>query len=324
MEFTQLLKQRDDSTRRINFQFSNLELGDRKTIIVNGSEYGLTERGLESMVETLDIPKPYANRCPDDFLVDTVNYWSRKRNDSQWSALVDNGNVRAFMKPDYPYVSAYDIWSQIENHLGSDFQVRNKVINDDLVEVIALTEKHEAKVIDSPVQGGIRFLFSDSWKTFPKFDTYLYRLICTNGMVSPVQQGKFRVSGKSRDEVLSETKEFVLRSVDQIPKMIEGFAILAEDEISNISLALKKICNENGLPNKIYNMLMEWSTKPDFLATVPNHEISDMYGIINLITYVASHNTDLSESHREHLFAIGGNAALNHTTRCGSCGGSVA
>lgn len=321
--FVDMLKQKAEDTQHYHFPFSKFRMLDMNTVEVNGSTHGITAGGVESLLDVLDIPKPYAKKCPDDFFLQTVNFWASERKDTYWSLLAEGDNVRAFMKPEYPYIPTYDIWTEVTNALGDGFTVQSKIVKDDVVEVVALSDKYDTKVVDSVVQGGMKFIFSDSWSVFPSFDTYLYRLICSNGMTSPVRGNKLRVSGKSRGEIISVSKEFISKSVLQIPDMIAGLQMLADDEVTNVASTIRRICLENRLPNKIYTILMEWSDRQDFLATIPNHRVQTMHDIINLITYVASHHRDITEDHRDHLFNIGGSAALHHTTRCTSCGSSV-
>lgn len=322
-DFGTLLLEKAENTQHSTFPFAKLQMLDKGHLEVNGKVHGVSSGGIDSLLDVLDIPKPYAKKCPEDFLVQTMNFWIGQRKDSYWSLLAEGDNVRAFMKPEYPYISTYEVWKEVTDALGSDFEVRNKVVRDDVVEVVALSDKYDTTVVDSIVQGGMKFVFSDSWSVFPSFDTYLYRLVCSNGMTSPVRGNKLRVSGKSKAEIISVAKDFISKSVLQIPAMIEGLQSLADHEISNVPATLRKICLENRLPNKIYIMLMEWSQKQDFLATIPDGSITTMHDIINLITYVASHNRDITEDHREHLFNIGGSAALHQTTRCISCGSTV-
>lgn len=322
-DFGTTLLEKAEKTHHYTFPFAKFQMLDKHNVEVSGKAHGITDSGIDSLLEVLDIPKPYAKKCPDDFLVQTINFWVGQRKDIHWSMLAEDNDIRAFMKPEYPYISTYEVWKEVTAALGSDFEVRNKVVRDDVVEVVALTDKFDTKVVDSIVQGGMKFIFSDSWSVFPSFDTYLYRLVCSNGMTSPVKGNKLRVSGKSRGEIISVAKDFISKSVLQIPAMIEGLQSLADHEVSNVAATLKKICLENRLPNKIYIMLMEWSQKQDFLATIPDGNITTMHDIINLITYVASHNRDITEDHREHLFNIGGSAALHQTTRCVSCGSTV-
>lgn len=321
--FGEMLKERDENTLHYHFPFSKFKMLDINNVEINGTTHGITSSGRDSLLDVLDIPKPYAKKCPDDFLLHTINFWADQRKDTYWSMLAEKNNIRAFMKPEYPYISTYEVWNEVTNALGADFSVQNKIVKDDVVEVVALTDKFDTKIVDSVVQGGMKFIFSDSWSVFPSFDTYLYRLVCSNGMTSPVRGNKLRVSGKSKTEIMSVAKDFIEKSVLQIPDMIDGLQALVDDEVTNVASTIRRICLENRLPNKLYVTLMEWAERQEFLATIPHNRIQTMHDIINLLTYVASHNRDISDDHREHLFNIGGSAALHHTTRCGSCGSSV-
>lgn len=323
-KFVELLQKKSDDTKHINFSFDDIEVTGRKSLRIGDELYGLSDSGLESFVEVLEIPKPYAKRCPDELFMDNVNFWLKDRRDTAFSALVENNVIRNFVKPEYPYIPFADVWSEVEAALGSDFEIANSTIGEDFVSVVALTPRHETEIVDSVVQGGMQFTYSDSWTQFPDFSTYLYRLICSNGMTHPVKENiKFRVSGKSYTEIFGTMKTFVNKAVDNLGGMIHGLEALNDDSVTNIVAVIKRICDENGLPKKIREALIEAASTKAFLQTIPDEQITTMYDIINLVTYVGSHNRDISEDHRQHLLNIGGNAAVNHATRCSSCGSAT-
>jgi hypothetical protein len=48
-----------------------------------------------------------------------------------------------------------------------------------------------------------------------------------------------------------------------------------------------------------------------------------MHDIVNLFTFVGSHDLELTDAVREQLLQIGGSVTMNHAERCGSCGTSI-
>jgi len=323
-EFTQLLQKKSDDTQRLGFTFDKVHVLSKNSIDVEGNLFQVTDHGLESFLEVLDIPKPYARRCPEEFLTETMNFWLKERKEDSYSLLAESGAVRNFVKPDYPYIPFADVWGEVEDALGSEFEVSNQVIGEDFVSVVALTPNFETTVVDSIVRGGVQFSYSDSWSSFPEIDTYLHRLICSNGMTHPVRDNmKFRVAGKSYSEIFGTMKVFLNKAVDNIGGMIEGLEALNNDDVTNIKAVIKKICEENNLPRKIYNVLMEAANAKEFLDTIAGNKITTMHDIVNLVTFVGSHDSDLSSDHRQHLLNIGGAAAVHHASRCASCGSTV-
>lgn len=322
--FVELVNKKSDATEHFRFNFDDISVWGKNRIRVRGNDYSVSKNGLDSLLEVLDIPKPYANRCPEDFLVNTMNFWIKQKEDNPYALLAENNVIRNFIKPEYPYIPIAQVWGEIENSLGNSFEIANSYIGEDSVTAVALTPTYEKKVVDSVVQGGVQFTYSDSWSEFPSFDTYLHRLVCSNGMTAPVRERmKFRISGKSYTEIFGTMKVFLNKAVDNISGMIEGLELLNNDEVTNVRAVIKKICEENGLPKKIYSALLEAASAKEFLQTIPDERITTMHDVINLVTYVGSHNNDLTSDHRSNLLTIGGNSALYHAERCSSCGSAV-
>lgn len=320
---SKILKKRKEDTefRRVNLANAKFHLDNNKKMLsVDNEDLSLRINAYEKMLELINIPKRYADRCKGSFLENTVNHWMS----GFYGALITDGEIRSLMDPNYVYVPSYDIFNVVMNAMPEELIVNGYHVNDDYVELVTLAGGEMATEIeDSPVYGGVRFIHSDSWNVFPRFDSYLLRLICTNGMTSPLHNQKFRVSGKSPTEILHNSEELVLKAIDQVPMMLSGFASLQKEKIDNYRSIVRKICQENKLPNKLMNVLLDAAEKPEFKTTISDRQITSMFDVINLITFVASHNSEISDSHREHLLSIAGSAALLHTTRCESCGGNL-
>jgi hypothetical protein len=238
-----------------------------------------------------------------------------------WAGLFEENSLRSMMSPSYTYVPASDIFQSVESCLTEDIEIGNWSINGDVIEYVGFSPKYDTHIVDSPVRAGLRVLYSDAWSVFPRFDSYLCRIACMNSAITPISSKKFRVSGKSGSELIEQSKEYVTAAVQQIQPMIDGFAHLAEIEVTNFISLIGKICAENNLPKKLKNLIIESVDHQQFKATVSG-EMRTMYDVINLLTWVASH-ADITDAHREHLFAIAGSAMVHNTTRCDSCGGSI-
>jgi hypothetical protein len=323
-EFVELLQKKSDDTEHFGFGLDEVRVVSKNEIEVKNNLFTVTDNGLDSFLEVLDIPKPYARRCPEEFLADTMNFWLKEKKNDSYAALAENGAIRNFVNPNYPYIPFAAVWGEVEDALGGAFEIGNQFIGEDFISVVALGREYEANVVDSLVRGGVQFSYADSWSTFPEVDTYLNRLVCMNGMTHRVQDNmKFRVSGKSYSEIFGTMRVFLNKAVDNIHGMIEGLEALNSDDVTNIKAVVKRICEENGLPMKIYNALMEAASSREYLSTIDGEKISTMHDIINLVTFVGSHNHEIGTDHRQHLLNIGGTAAVHHASRCSSCGSTV-
>lgn len=318
------LEKRDKDTERVFFDYKDLTFsgGQGKLLQIGSEQYGLHDESFTALCRVLDVPKPFASRCDKDLQDQIFNNLIQKRSGTMFSMLAEENRVRSFLSPDYPYVSTFKVVETELNEYDGELEVGNYHLDDNVLEFVGFTPAFDQTIIDSPVRGGLRVVHSDAWTVFPRFDAYLYRVLCTNGLISPLEHRKFRVSGKSESEVLDQVREFVSIALQQIPAMFEGFLALEDLKVENFVSFIRKICLENKLPKKIREILIETSATPEFKSTVRGG-IKTMYDVVNLLTYVASHNDSLSEAHREHLHSIAGSLTLTQSARCNSCGGAV-
>jgi hypothetical protein len=320
------LEKRDKETKRVDFRFSDAKFDnkEKKVLKVGSDQLFLTPNSFDELCEVTEFPKPYAKRCPSELQKHNINFWMDKRGGTMHSALVEGDTIRTFMNPSYPYVSTHKVVDAAFSEHAEEFEVAgNWQVDDAAVEFITFTPEFDKQIVDSGVRGGLRFLHSDSWSLFPRFDTYIYRVLCTNGAVSPLEHKKFRVSGKSELEILTQVRSYVKTSLEQIPTMLEGFLESQNVVVDNFVALIGRICVENKLPKKLRDLLVNTAATPEFLSTIQGQKITTLHDIVNLFSYVASHSKSISAEHREHLASIAGNIMLHNSTRCVSCGGVV-
>jgi hypothetical protein len=81
--------------------------------------------------------------------------------------------------------------------------------------------------------------------------------------------------------------------------------------------------HEFGFPQRLANNLLDTAGNQSFLNTLPGNRLSTMFDIVNLLTYVASHEGEVTDANREALLEAGGQIALSHADRCGTCGSNL-
>lgn len=314
------LADRDAATSHDRFTLSEMRY-ENGAVIYQDQKYLLTENASEQLCDLLGVPKAYADRCPEELKSTTLNYWLNLRGEMMWAGLFEGDNLRSLMSPSYSYVPSLAIFDAVQDCLPEEMEIANWNIRGDILEYVGFSPQYDTHIVDSPVRAGLRVLYSDAWSVFPRFDSYLCRIACLNSAITPISSKKFRVSGKSSAELVEQSQAYVNEAIAQVRPMIDGFANLAEIEVTNFISLIGKICAENGLPKKLKNLIVESVDHQGFRSTVSG-EMRTMYDVINLLTWVASH-ADVTDAHREHLFAIAGSAMTHNTTRCDSCGGAV-
>lgn len=325
VEFLSILKSRDETTTHTPFTVGDSAFsgeGGEFVFGFGGNSYRLSDYSFRQLCGLVDIPVPFASKISTTLLAHNINSLLSERGVGTGAVLLDEENeaVRAFIDPRYPYVATHKILDKIIETIDGPYTIKYANINDVQVSAVILPDELQETIVDSKVFGGIKFAHSDSWNIPTKFETFLFRELCSNGMTTGIDSRKFRVSGASEDQILRQVEEYTRLALDQIPKMIEGFQNSAEESVADVNKLIERFCVEYNLPSKVKERLIYWSTNPIFLETIPNNSVKTMYDFINLLTFVGSHDTTLSQEHRDLLLSIGGGTAISHDERCGQCG----
>jgi hypothetical protein len=320
------LKNRSDNTDHIAFQFGECDfIAESKNdrLVVQGNDYPLTSNAFRQLSEILSVPVPYATRIPNDLLDHTMNYMLDGRKDNYYAALVEDNVVRSFMPTTNPYVSGLEFFEAIESVFEGDYDIKYVKANDVKTSYSILPHEYKNAIDGSNLFGGLNVQFSDSWDIFPSLDTYIWRELCSNGMIDTLKSRKFRIKNSSADEVLTQVRDFARLSLEQLPVLFEQYNALLGEAVTDYVRIVARMCIENKLASKVKDRILFWATQDDFLATISDQKIKNMHDIVNLFTFVGSHDLELTDAVREQLLQIGGSVTMNHAERCGSCGTSI-
>jgi len=322
ISFEDAIRDRSENTQHLDFQFGDVSFkpGKSPSISIGDSEYGLTSNSFRQIAEEMNIPVPYAKRIPDDLLAYTVNYFLKSNRSHNFAALIQDNSVRSFMKTNTPYVPTIDVFEAVKEAVGDDYDLKYTNISGTLTSFSILPSQYKESVDGSNLFGGVRVVYSDAWNVHPSIDSYIWRELCANGMINEIESKKFRVLGSSTQDVLRQVRDFSSLAIEKIPDLFENFNLLLNEQVDDYSKMLRRIVLEYKLTNKVLNRLLFWAASPDFLDTISDRKIKNMHDIVNLITYVGTHDSELTNDIRRRLLEIGGNLTLNHHDRCGSCG----
>lgn len=324
MTFEEKLQSRSDKTEHLDFQLGDISFnaGKKPSIDIAGDKFFLTDGSFRQIAEEMSIPVPYARRIPDDLLAYTVNYFIKSNRNNHIAALVEDEHLRAFMRPNTPYVSNSEMFAAVVDAAGSDYELKYTKMSDTKTSFSILPSAYRESIDGSNLFGGIKVIFSDAWDSHPSIDSYIWRELCANGMINELEKKKFRVTGSSHDDVIRQIRDFSAIAIEKLPDLFDSFNNLLTEQVDDYAKMIRRIVLEYKLPNKVMNRLLFWAVSPDFLATISGEKITNMHDIVNLITYVGSHDSELTDDIRQRLLQIGGNLTLNHHERCGSCGSS--
>jgi len=322
LTFEEKLQARSDKTKHLDFQLGDVSFnaGRKPSVDIAGEKFFLTDGSFRQIAEEMSIPVPYARRIPDDLLAYTVNYFIKGNRSNHLAALVEDDNLRSFMKTNTPYVSNSEMFSAVVEAAGSDYDLKYTKMSDTRTSFSILPSAYRESVDGSNLFGGVKVMFSDAWDIHPSIDSYIWRELCSNGMINELENRKFRVTGSSHDDVVRQIRDFSTIAIEKLPDLFDSFNKLLEEKVDDYAKMIRRIVLEYKLTNKVLNRLLFWAVNPEFLETISGQRIKNMHDIVNLITYVGSHDSELTDDIRQRLLQIGGNLTLNHHERCGSCG----
>jgi hypothetical protein len=286
----------------------------------------LTTASFNQLCDMLDVPTKYGERMPDKLADYTINYLLSEGARRPYNALVDNDMVvRSFMRPDMPYVRHDDLLTSIVDSFdGAAPFVHRWQLNGGKFNIQLRSEELTFEDPGGSVLfGGVEVSYDDSWKRHPMFKTFLNRLVCDNGASVNVESRKFRVDGYSAEGVLSQAREFSSLALVQVQQMVEGLLAMQNDKIKNAEAAIRNLCIQHKLPNKLRELLIRYLTDDRYLATVPDGRVGTMYDVVNLFTFVGTHDYSITQEYRDLLCEIGGGAMFTHDDTCVECGSTL-
>lgn len=321
------LKERYEGSKHHVFRWADSEFFYNENrlpgIRFNGEEYLLPSHAFRGLCNALDIPVPYASRIPEDLVVTNVNYFLSHAGEASYAAVTTHGDVRGFMRPEYPFIPAYKIFAEIEGVVGHPYDLKYVKDQSEVLSYVILPEEYMEPIDGSNVYGGLRVVYSETWNAAPRFDAFIWRELCSNGMIEPIKSRKFRINGSSEPVILRQVREFAETSLEKLPGMIDSFKKLLEEQVADWRKVLDKICIEYKIPNKVKKRLIFFADQPEFLYTISGEEITNMHDLVNLLTFVGTHDLELTDDNREYLLEVAASITMAHDDRCGSCGSVV-
>lgn len=319
-----------DDTTLEEFELGRSVYNSRNNTLTYGdsgsNSLTLEKTSFRQLCDLIDVPAKYAERMPDTLTDYTVNYLLENGPRRPYNALVGaDGHVRSLMRPDLPYVRHDDLLEAIVNTFEGEAPYVHKW-NSYGGKLSVQLRSPELTFTDpggSVLFGGLHFTYDDSWKSAPLFKTFLNRLVCDNGASVNVEARKFRVDGYTTQGVLEQASVFASLALQQVNQMVDGLMAMQNEKIKNAEGAIKNICMQHKIPQKIQQLLLRYLTDAGYLSTVSGSAPETMYDIINLFTYVGTHDFSISQEYRDLLCEIGGGAMFKHDPTCTECGSTI-
>ncbi len=253
---------------------------------------------------------------PTELLIPPLNWWYT-HGDGDVRALVNGDNeVMSFTKrAEHGIHSPTRMLEAVEEGLaekGIDISTLyfDKVrVGLDKVSFAAVTHERAEEVKAGDVMdGGIMVFGSPTGESYIEVSPYLNRLICTNGMISPVALGRWSHRGGDGGNLFDWTKEMTLSSWDAIDGELDALRTLTEIEVDgNLHTVLADLFERHHVPAGQREAIIE--------AAVEESD-GTLYGISQSFNRVANAQEDVGTL--RHLLMVTGDMA-HQTERCTEC-----
>lgn len=285
-----------------------------------GISYKMTENFHKQLGTKLGIPAKYYDTMlkeAPDLLDSNVNYWFKEQPEKNMIRTMDD-KARAFLSNKYRPLDNYDLLQTALPIVATeDSQIISCEVTESRMYLKVLFPKVQGEVTKGDiVQAGIVISNSEIGHGSLRVEPLIYRLVCTNGMITNSSMKKYHV-GRHQDiidvdfEILSDEtrrvddKAFWMKVRDVIKGSMNSDIFMG----NLVALQESTLNRMTGRPDKAVLMIQKANQLTDRQgADIINHLINggdlSQYGLANAITRTANDQDDYDEATR--LERLGG------------------
>lgn len=302
------------ATNASGFELSDEGLLWKPTASQDAYRVGVDAAG-QALRHVPGLSKAAIKQWPAPLLVEPLNWWYA-HGEGDVRALVNENEVVSFTKRAEAGIhSPTRMLEAVEEGLtdkglDTDRLYFDKVrVGLDKVSFAVVThEKSEEVKAGDVMDGGIMVFGSPTGEAYIEVSPYLNRLVCTNGMVSPVHMGRWSHRGGDGGNLYDWTKEMTLSSWDAIDGELDALRQLTEIDVSgNVHNVLADLFERHHVPARQREAIAE--------AAVEEAD-GTMFGIAQAFNRVANDVEDVGQL--RHLLMVTGDVA-HQTDRCSAC-----
>lgn len=300
-----------------------VELRDEGLILPNVDEpIPFDEQAQLHLGKHLGIPPRYLGKIPRALQQANVNHFLQSRGETEAMFHLSDYSLNAVHDPSKRIIPMTRLIESVSNACSPDDTVQEfryeltkchvDILSEQSITVPGLGTEH--RPLNDITQGGIRFRTNADFEIEkPSLESFLLRLVCTNGLAIPEPEYKIKLRGNTVDEILESMEENAQRVLEGLPERLQAYRDSAEVTVpGNVDQFMYQIGRERGLGARIMDRVMEEAT------SLP--ENPSVYEVLNVFTYVATQ--DVSYMNRLRLQGLGGDLVVdtqNMLHRCNSC-----
>lgn len=297
-----------------NTTYPNLQITD------SADQYSLNDHSLNNLCNKLEIGTRYISKClpvSQSLVTHNLNFWINNTKSRELMLRTVEGHdinrVRAIMTNRYKRIDNDVVANATLNKLmDMGAELKYSHYDGDNLNITAVLPKLEGEVVEGDfVQGGITITNSEIGQGSLVVKPFIYRLVCTNGMVAPEYLNQFYAKhvGKMIIDIDNDDQWKTI-----VSKMEQQLELVANPELFEENLNKLKQATEQ----KINSHQIEVLAKNHGLSDVEragvferlNHYVGETfvtskYDVANAITNIAN-DEEKSDDRARFLQELGG------------------
>lgn len=302
---------------------------DRMYFTFGTEQVPATADGMEQLASFVDVPRNYLARIEPDMQQFNLSHMLR-RNPANVAVRYTEDGIHEVYKPDRVRLEPRQIVDKAIGVMGEEAELVESVVDSDELFFDVMVPEDFDRAVGGDLQtgditrGGLRFSQDRKHNHAPQVNTFLFRLLCTNGLVVPETGLTLDARGSTVDSLLAELEMAAERAFSQVEEELEHFYGLRQQRVEgDVTQTVLRVAQEQGLPDRTAMALSR--RVPDQLnPEILGHEVS-MFDVVNLITNQANHpDIRNRRNSRRALESAGGNLVRSVADRCGTCHQQIA
>ena len=172
--------------------------------------------------------------------------------------------------------------------------------------------------VNDITKGGLRFGQDIGNRRAPWVSTFLYRLVCTNGMEVEDVQPPIDFRNKTLASIYPLLEERAREYLGAVNHQIDAFYDLREKRVGDAYAMLARLRQEHGFSARMLNEMVDRVP-----ILIDNPEDASMFDVVNLVTNLANLPEIGKDGGRRGLELVGGSVITEHAHRCPRCQSSI-
>jgi Domain of unknown function (DUF932) len=237
--------------------------------------------------------------------------------------VMQHGNFLTIAKGELRYLAIGDVIRAVQEGLGNESDgllvTRISGYPEKIDVELASPNKEIAVRPGDIVQAGLRIVHERFGNKATLIESFIYRLVCTNGMTRRQCSGEGFARTRRLPVTLANSRELQMGQLRR----------LASHNWDGLQAQLETLRDTSERPARVRELLTQWlrnvrispDTMLDRLLTAWEEEGREntFYGAVNALTRVATHHHDLSERQRHVLGSLAGILAFSANHLCERC-----